>query len=76
MDALKVIEIIAAVIKTAVDVGPSVIKAVEDARPFAQTIYNNLVKGKTITDEDLKRIEDQIKALSDQLQLPLPPEED
>lgn len=76
MDPLKIIEIIAAIIKTAVDVGPIAIKGVEDAKPFAQAIYNNLIKHKTITQEDLNKLEDHIKELSDQLQLPLPPEED
>lgn len=71
---IAIVEAIAAVIKTAVDVGPEIIKGVQDAKPFAEAIYNSLIKGQKVSDEDLKKLEDQLTELSNQLQKPLPPE--
>lgn len=76
MDALTIINLIAGVIKTAVDLTPTIIKTAEDAAPFAQAIYNSLIKGEKVTQEDLDALEARITDLSNQLQLPLPPEEE
>lgn len=76
MDALAIINLIATVIKTAVDLTPAIIKTAEDAAPFAQAIYNSLIKGEKVTKEDLEALEARITELSNQLQKPLPPEED
>ena len=73
-DALTVLNTISTVIKAAVDLTPVVIKTVEDATPFAQAIYNYLIKGEEITQEDLNILIERLKDLSDQLQKPLPPE--
>ena len=42
MGAAEIIALIGTVIKTAVDLTPTVIKTVQDAEPFAMTIWNNL----------------------------------
>lgn len=76
MDSAVIIATIASIIKTAVDVGPVVIKGIEDAKPFAEALYNTLFKGHKITEEELAQLEARIKDLSAQLQLPLPPEEE
>lgn len=77
MAALETVEVlmaIARVIKTAVDLTPNIIKAVDDAKPFAQAIIE-VLKGQQITDDQLADLEAKITALSNQLQKPLPPEE-
>lgn len=75
MDVALIIETIASVIKTAVDLTPKVITAVEDAKPFAEAIYEAL-KGQPITQSKMKELEEKIAALSAELQAPLPPETD
>ena len=74
MDAVAIINAIAAAVKVAVDVGPSVIKAVEDAEPFATAIYDLIVKGTQITQADLDALEAKVDELADELLEPLPPE--
>jgi hypothetical protein len=71
MDPATIITTIATVIQTAVNLGPSVIKAVEDATPFAEAIYNTLT-GTAITQDQLDKLEADITALSAQLQANLP----
>lgn len=73
MEAALIIATLAKIIKVAVDVGPDVIKAVSDAKPFAEQIFNTL-RGKEITAEDLAALEAKIDSLAAQLQEPLPPE--
>jgi len=75
MDVATIIATIAGVIKAAVDLGPTIIKLEQDAEPFALAIYNNLFKGQTITQADLDKLEAAIAALSDQLQVALPPDD-
>lgn len=65
---------IASIIKTLVDVGPDVIKGVQDAKPFAQQIVKSLFGKEEISDEDLAELEAKIDELAAQLQVPLPPE--
>lgn len=74
MGAVEIIALLAKVIKTAVDVGPDVIKGVQDAKPFAEQIYKTLIKREDITAEDLAELEAKIDDLANQLQVPLPPE--
>ncbi len=76
MDALTIITAIAGVIKTAVELTPTIIKTVNDAKPFAEAIYNTVIKGNEVSEDQLKELEDRITQLSNQLQLPLPPEEE
>ena len=66
---------IANVINAAVQIGPSVIKGVEDALPFAQAIYNNLFNKTTITQADLDALDAQVQAMVDQALTPLPPDD-
>lgn len=75
MNAAAIIAAIAQGIKLAVDVGPSVIKGIEDAKPFAEAIYNTL-KGENVTEEDLAALEARLAALSAQLHTPMEGEED
>lgn len=73
MDAIAILEVLAKVVKVAVDLGPTVIKGAEDAKPFAQAIFN-LFQGKTVTQAQLDELEARIDDLAAQLQRPLPPE--
>lgn len=68
----QVISVVAAAIKTAVDLGPIVIKGVKDAEPFAEVIVRTIM-GTQITDEQLTALEEQLNKLSEELQQPLPP---
>lgn len=74
-DVAAIITAIAGVLKTAVDLGPTVIKATEDAKPFAEAIWNTL-RGTTITQSQLDLLEAKITDLSNQLQQPLPPDDE
>ena len=76
MDAAAIIALIGTVIKTAVDLTPTVIKTVQDAEPFAKAIWDYLVNKKVITQADLDSLEQKLQSLSDQLQAPLPPQDD
>lgn len=73
MEAAAIIAIVAKAIKVAVDVGPTVIETVENAKPFATAIYD-AIKGKQVTQGDLDALEARIDDLAAQLQEPLPPE--
>jgi hypothetical protein len=75
MNAEAIIALVATVIKTAVDLTPTIIKTVEDAEPFAKIIWGNLINNQVITPDDLATLEAQLTALSAQLQAPLPPEQ-
>lgn len=74
METAAIISAVAAAIKAAVDLTPSVIKTVQDATPFAQAIVAT-IKGKNITQDQLDQLEAQITSLSQQLQAPLPPDD-
>lgn len=74
MDASKVIETIANILKTVNELAPTVIQTVQDAKPLAESIYNVVIKGNKVTDEELEALEAHVMALSDELQEPLPPE--
>lgn len=69
-----ILDTISKVVKAAVDLGPGIIKLEEDARPFAEAIWNTL-KGTTITQTQLDALEAKITELSNQLQEPLPPDD-
>lgn len=73
MSATSIISAISSVIKVAVDLTPMVIKTIEDAKPFAQAIYDTLIGDKDITQEELEILQAKILELSNQLQAPLPP---
>lgn len=51
---------------------PSVMKTVDDVRPFAESFFAQL-KGEELSDEDLIELEAKIDDLAAQLQVPLPP---
>lgn len=66
------IEVVAAVIQKAVELGPTVIQGVEDAKPFALALIEMLGKGKVYTQAEIDALEAKIDALSAELQEPLP----
>jgi hypothetical protein len=70
----QVISIIAAVISSAVKLGPTVIKTEEDAAPFAKAIYG-LFTDTNVAQAQLDELVVKIKSLSAQLQNPLPEED-
>lgn len=74
-DIAAIITTVAKVIKVVVDLTPTIIKTVDDAKPFAMAIIE-VLKGHKITEEQLKELEDRIDDLSNQLMKPLPPEEE
>jgi len=72
MDAATIIATIAKVVQTAVEIGPTVIETIEDAEPFAEAIYNALIAGKPVTQEQIDALENHLAELSAELQEPLP----
>lgn len=74
METAAIITAVAGIIKGLIDNGPTIIKTVEDAKPFAQAIYHAL-KGDNITQDQLTELEARITNLSNELQKELPPEE-
>lgn len=71
MDPVTVINTIATVINEAVTLGPTVIKAAEDAQPFAQLIYG-LFTGTNVTQAQVDNLLAQLDSLSAQLEADLP----
>lgn len=69
----EIVELVAKAIKVAVDLTPTVIKGVEDAKPFAKAIVE-MFKGHRVSEDDLVKLEAKIDDLAAQLQEPLPPE--
>jgi len=74
MDPATIISTIGTVITEAVQLGPTVIKAAEDAEPFAQLIYG-LFTGTNVTQAQLDALQANLAALSAQLQEPLLPDD-
>lgn len=69
-----IIDTIAKVINEAVVLGPTVIKAVDDAKPFAQLIYG-LFTGTNVTQAQVDDLLSKLDALSDQLNVDLSPDD-
>lgn len=67
MDLTVIIAAVSAVIKTAVDVGPGVIKLAEDAEPFAKEIVA-LFTGNTITQDQVDMLQKNVEGLGAELQ--------
>lgn len=74
MDPTTIIATIASVINEAVTLGPTVVKAVEDAEPFAQLIYG-LFEGTNVTQAQIDTLVANLAVLSAQLQVPLAPDD-
>lgn len=73
MNPTAIIEAVAGILKTVVDLGPTVITAVEDAKPFAAEIANLFQKGAAqITPADLDALEAKIDAIVAAIEDPLP----
>lgn len=75
MDVAAILAAISQVIKTVVDLTPTVITAVEDITPFAKAIYGLVVKGENATQADVDAMLAEVNALNDDLQRPLPPDD-
>lgn len=71
MDPFTIITLIASAVNAAVKVGPTVIKTVEDATPFAEAIYD-MFTGTAVSKEQADAFEAKITELSNRLQKPLP----
>lgn len=74
VEIATIIDTIAKVINEAVVLGPTVIKAVDDAKPFAQLIYG-LFTGTNVTQAQVDDLLSKLDALSDQLDVDLPPDD-
>lgn len=72
MDPLSIIALIAGAVNAAVKIGPTVIKTVEDATPFAEAIFN-MFGGTPVSEVDGAEFEKKITELSARLQKQLPP---
>jgi hypothetical protein len=70
---METVALLAKFIKMAVDLGPDVIKGVQDAKPFAEQIFRSF-GGKELAPGELEALEARIDSLAVQLQEPLPPE--
>lgn len=67
---------VAGIIKTIVDLTPTIIKTVEDAEPFAEKLIA-AISGKEPSEADLATLEAEVDALIDKLiNTEIPPEED
>lgn len=75
MDPISIITLIAGAVNAAVKVGPTVIKTVEDATPFAEAIFG-MFSGAPVTEDKALEFEAKIAELSARLQAPLPPATD
>jgi len=73
MNISLVVETVAKIIYQVSTLTPVVIKTIEDAKPFAQAIYDTLIGDKDITPEELAILQAKVLELSNQLQAPLPP---
>lgn len=69
-----ILALIAQILPIAIQSFPTVLKGIEDLRPFATQLFNGL-SGKTeITQAEQDALEAMLTDLSNQLQQPLPPE--
>lgn len=69
-----ILALIAQILPLAIQAFPTVIKTVEDLRPFATQLFTTFSGGKEITPEQQGALEALLADLSSQLQQPLPPE--
>lgn len=47
----------------------------KDITPYAKAIYDNLISGKEVTQDDIDALEMEVNAMHDEIQKPLPLEE-
>lgn len=69
-----ILALIAQILPIAIQSFPTVIKGIEDVRPFATQLFKGLTGKTEITAEEQAALEEMLTDLSDQLQQPLPPE--
>lgn len=70
MDPLTIIAAISSVIKIASEAAA----LGKDIAPYAQAIYDNLVNGKEVTQDDIDALAMEVDAVHAEIQRPLPPE--
>jgi hypothetical protein len=75
MNSAAIIAIIEEVLGAAVTLAPQAIKLEQVIQPLAQSVWDNLVNKKVITQADLDAVNAQIAATSARIQAPLPPEQ-
>lgn len=71
----EIIQTVADVILKLIQAGPTIIKTIEDAKPFAEEFARLFTGGDEPTQDDLDRIKARIDDLYAQAQVPLPPED-
>lgn len=69
-----ILALIAQILPVAIQAFPTVLKTVEDIRPFATQLFITLSGGQPITQAQQDALEALLTDLSGQLQQPLPPE--
>lgn len=74
MDPLTIIALVGKAVSLAIQLFPTVVKTIADARPFAERLFKAIKGDDTITPEEQESLEAELQRLSDELQLPLPPE--
>jgi hypothetical protein len=74
MNPAAIIAAIESVLSTVVSIAPILIQAEKDLSPFAEAIYG-IMAGTNVTDAQLATLKAQVQALSDELQVPLPPDD-
>ena len=70
MDPLTIIAAISSVIKIA----GAAASLGKDIAPYAQAIYDNLINGKEVTQDDIDALAAEVDAMHVEIQQPLPPE--
>lgn len=75
MDPLSIIATIEGILSTVVKVAPVIESGVASITPFAEAIYNNLVKGNAITQAQLDALEAEVDTKAAEIQAPLPPDD-
>lgn len=76
MDAAAIIATVISVIKTFNEVEPVLVQGWTNMQPFIKQLYSNLSGGKDITPEQEQEIYDALKVISNDLQRPIPDEEE
>lgn len=72
METAAIVSTILSVLNTVVKLAPAVESGVASLEPIAVTLYNNLVNGGSITQDQLTALETEVDAIATQIQAPLP----
>lgn len=72
MDALAILSLVASIIQTTTKFAPIVFQGIEDAKPFAMGLIQQIT-GKAPSAEDEAAIDEMLASLTARLEKPLPP---